>query len=93
MTGQKHGRLTFLRKVDSDGSGRARWLCRCDCGREVIAFRHTVLDKRDDRRVKSCGCARADRCRANGEAARNVPRLEEPREDGAVLLAKLWGRR
>jgi len=51
-TGNRHGRLTVLTRAGSSKEGRARWLCRCDCGNEVEA------DGRDLRRggVRSCGC-------------------------------------
>ena len=53
IIGERHGRLVAVKplgKVD----GKYRWLCKCDCGNEVI---HTVRDLHAGR-VKSCGCLR-----------------------------------
>jgi len=35
MTGRRVGRLIVLRRA-ANVNGNARWLCRCDCGAEVI---------------------------------------------------------
>lgn len=34
-TGQRFGKLVAVRDVGDDGKGRL-WLCRCDCGNEVV---------------------------------------------------------
>lgn len=51
LMGQRFGRLTVLAPAENIGT-RTAWLCRCDCGREVIK---KTLYLRDGR-VKSCGC-------------------------------------
>lgn len=57
--------LTVLNRADCDSvkAKQAMWLCRCDCGKEIIV-RGTAL--RIDGQ-KSCGCVRA---RNAGEAAK-----------------------
>lgn len=47
LTGQRHGRLTAIRKADF---GRTQWVCKCDCGKEITipACKLFIL--------KSCGC-------------------------------------
>lgn len=47
LTGQKHGRLTVIRKADY---GKTQWVCRCNCGKELTipASKFFIL--------KSCGC-------------------------------------
>ena len=64
-TGQRFGKLTVLRFVDTD-LGHARWLCHCDCGTEAVVGAGSLL------RTTACGCAqsapRGDR--APGEASR-----------------------
>lgn len=54
LTGQKFNRLTVIERYTSCRSGRTKWLCRCDCGKEkpVLAL-HIVRGT-----TKSCGCAR-----------------------------------
>ena len=50
-TGKKYHRLTALR-LDHTTHNGARWLCRCDCGKEK------VVNIRDAQKghTKSCGC-------------------------------------
>lgn len=59
LRGQVFDRLTVLHQVASEGP-KARWLCRCSCGTEVIMV-GTVMR---GRRFNSCGCQRA--CAACG---------------------------
>ena len=52
-TGQRFGRLLVLsRQSPSPGQTAAYWLCRCDCGGEIVV-RGVSLRSGD---VKSCGC-------------------------------------
>lgn len=52
IEGQRFGRLTVLRRGENTSRGLARWVCKCDCGNEILAsggnlrFGHTT----------SCGC-------------------------------------
>lgn len=54
MTGRKFGKATVVARAENGSKGQARWLCRCDCGKDF------VTDGRSLRRglTKSCGCAR-----------------------------------
>lgn len=71
-TGKKYGRLTVIRWVqDFDGQG-ACWLCRCDCGKEIITRGSSLRDGGST----SCGCLATEKLRAavmlpEGIAARN----------------------
>ncbi len=49
MAGQRYGRWTVLERAGSN-HGAATWLCRCECGREV------VVEGRSLRRGISQGC-------------------------------------
>ena len=55
ITGQKFGKLTAIKRADTDKNRRALWLCRCDCGNDFVA---AAIDLRAGR-VKSCGCYHA----------------------------------
>lgn len=73
LTGQRFGRLVVLRRAGSDRHGSALWLCRCDCGKEVVV---RGSDLRSGN-TQSCGCLNrecaAERCRnrtAHGHARR-----------------------
>lgn len=51
QTGQRFGRLTFIRK-DIARNGRAMWRLKCDCGKEIVARASHVKAHE----TKSCGC-------------------------------------
>jgi hypothetical protein len=52
LTGERHNRLTVLRR---HSSGRhSRWWCRCDCGRELPVIQQKLTANFQ----KSCGCYR-----------------------------------
>jgi len=52
----RYGRLTAIRALGSDKYGQALWLCRCDCGNEIIALGGNV--RRGN--TNSCGCLQRD---------------------------------
>lgn len=51
LTGERFHRLTVLSRTRNHGS-RACWICRCDCGKTVIA---ETADLKSGN-TKSCGC-------------------------------------
>jgi len=55
LIGKKIGRLLVVNQSTSNNRGRARWLCRCDCGNEKIIL-GDHLTRRDGKGVLSCGC-------------------------------------
>lgn len=52
LTGQKFGRLTVLKRMDSNQRGYCRWLCKCICGKEKIICSNDLKSGN----TKSCGC-------------------------------------
>lgn len=56
IAGQRFGRLVAV-ELRGRKNGKAAWLCRCDCGREIVTL-GTMLRMGDSR---SCGCYAADR--------------------------------
>ena len=65
LTGQKFGRLTVLYKLPSKGTGnnrKTRWLCQCECGKEVAVI--TGALRRGT--TKSCGCYQREIASING---------------------------
>ena len=52
LTGQKFERLTVIRKLGSNKWGKKEWLCKCDCGNEII----TITAHLRNGNTKSCGC-------------------------------------
>lgn len=58
LTGQRFGRLTVLRLceepyISPSGKKTRRWICRCDCGREISVLQNALTGKNGTR---SCGC-------------------------------------
>lgn len=59
LTDQRYGRLIVVREIERKGYTR-RWLCRCDCGKEVPV---TMPNLRNGH-TTSCGCAQRERTSA-----------------------------
>jgi hypothetical protein len=59
MIGQKHNRLTVVsksKKPHTKGDSSAMWNCICDCGKNVIVSRRSLMSSRS----MSCGCLRLE---------------------------------
>lgn len=52
LTGQRFGRLLVIREYGRSKSGKVTWLCKCDCGAEVVVISGDLRSER----TKSCGC-------------------------------------
>lgn len=52
LTGSKFNRLTVISRAENSKDGRARWLCRCDCGNERIISGKCLRNGH----TQSCGC-------------------------------------
>jgi hypothetical protein len=50
--GEKYGKLTVISYKGSSGKGASLWLCRCDCGNEIIQSTNHLTSGN----TKSCGC-------------------------------------
>jgi hypothetical protein len=56
LTGQKFGKVTAITKVPTpknSSTRSARWLCRCDCGKEFVTISNSIVSGR----TKTCGCS------------------------------------
>lgn len=53
LTGQRFGKWTVLERVENDKYGSAMWLCRCDCGAELI-ISGSDLSLNRSTKCKSC---------------------------------------
>lgn len=67
MSGQKFGRLTVEKYANSDESGNARWLCKCECGNTHIVERKKLLRGN----TKSCGCLNKDNLKLGNNRRRH----------------------
>lgn len=53
LTGQQFGMLTVLSESTyKNNTGKARWLCQCDCGDKTIVSGHNLRNGN----TTSCGC-------------------------------------
>ena len=52
MPGSKFGRLTVIKREPNYKSGATRWLCRCDCGKEIVTYGSFLRTGK----TRSCGC-------------------------------------
>lgn len=76
LAGKRFGRLTALRQVKSDKSGRARWECQCDCGNTTIAAASRLKNGLSN----SCGCLRIDKVKtANVTHGITCQKKDKPR--------------
>lgn len=50
IEGEKFGKLSAIRAIRKDGN--TYWVCKCDCGNEVIVLRSNLIRGK----TKSCGC-------------------------------------
>lgn len=55
--GNVYGYLTVIARAENDKDGRAKWLCQCKCGNQVIV-RGKALRSGN---TKSCGCYQKER--------------------------------
>lgn len=54
LTGQRFGRLTVIKEAGRTKQNRIKWLCQCDCGRQITVARDNLVNEHQ----KSCGCLR-----------------------------------
>ena len=62
LTGQPFGRLIVIREYGRAKDRQVTWLCRCDCGREVVVKAGNLLSEN----TQSCGCLRLERNTTHG---------------------------
>ena len=65
LTGKQFGRLTVIKQVGEGKSGKTDWLCKCECGNEVVKSRRYLL------RGQKCSCG----CRTDNLKGKRFGRL------------------
>jgi len=59
LTGHRFGRLTVIKRTNEVGlSTGVRWLCVCDCGKDVVFYARSLIKGHHI----SCGCLRREHC-------------------------------
>ena len=56
LTGQPFGRLIVIREAGRAKDGHVLWLCRCECGNEIVVTSGHLRDEH----TQSCGCLRRE---------------------------------
>ena len=59
LTNKRFGKLLVIKRVENNKEGRARWLCKCDCGKPKIITGKRLNAKKDP--TRSCGCLASER--------------------------------
>lgn len=54
LTGQRFGKLTVVQRAENTKTGQAQWLCRCDCGNEIVVRRGNLQSGN----TETCGCSK-----------------------------------
>ena len=57
IAGEKHNRLTVIKKTSKKEHNSYLWLCECDCGHEVMLRKWHITSGN----TKSCGCLKNER--------------------------------
>ena len=72
LTNHVFGRLTATRRAENSKHGSPQWLCRCECGNEIVVIRGNL----EHGRTKSCGCLNREQAKArnttHGQSGRGV---------------------
>ena len=76
IVGNKYGTFIVLKYVGSENNGRTMWLCRCDCGIEMVIGRNDLVSKK-----KKCECQLGKSSKYNNSLLqRNQAVIEEENE-------------
>ena len=70
LTGQKFGHLLVIRKTPLRQNRLVMWMCKCDCGNEVIVQGQNLRNGHS----KSCGCKKANAPK-HGETGKRMYRI------------------
>ena len=65
LTGKRFGYLTATHRGPPSSTGRATWVCRCDCGSEVTRESQSLRSKHRPN-LKHCGCRHGEHIVTHG---------------------------
>lgn len=83
--GNVYERLTVIERAENNHRGDAQWLCRCECGNEVVVKGISLRSGH----TRSCGCLQKDKVRQQG--LKNTADLLEKRFGRLVVKERLVG--
>lgn len=70
LTGKKFGRLTVIKRVQNSKNQKSRWLCKCDCGNEVVVERSNLSINKT--KTISCGCWKKEKITKHNKHKTNI---------------------
>ena len=83
LTGNSFGRLTVIRRAPNSRTGKARWVCFCQCGGSSLAVGNNLIQGT----TRSCGCLSA---MMSGERGRAQLTKHGHASDGSSREYKSW---
>lgn len=93
LTGQRFGKWTVIERKSNGKGKNARWLCRCDCGRESLVYRANLGGISVSECAECHAVTRsewvAQRVVAKMEANRPTQRIAAKKEANRLSLSRL----
>lgn len=77
LTGRRFGRLVVIKRVDNDKCNKVRWLCQCDCEKEIIVIGGHLKSGN----TKSCGCLQKEKVTKHGHYKDEIYRAWQDMKD------------
>ena len=84
--GTRFGMLTVQEQLPSDKSGKRRYLCLCDCGKETAVIGHNLTQGH----TKSCGCIKQQDLVGMRFGKLTVLSLSDKRAPRGARTVPLW---
>lgn len=85
LTGKKFGKLTIVRRAESEAAGKPRkWVCRCDCGNEIQCEGGNLKSGN----TQSCGCLRVEKA-SKVKPGMKFGRMTVLTRDGSMRYGKV----
>ena len=81
LTGQKHGKLTVIRRNGISKDRYIKWLCQCECGKQTIVRGESLKNGN----TKSCGCLQKELLKLNPNSLKHGQS-----SDGISRIYKTW---
>ena len=68
LTNKKFNRLTVIERVKNNKLNKVCWLCKCECGNEIIVESQNLRTNH----TKSCGCLNNEQRSKNGKKSGHI---------------------
>lgn len=81
LSGKRFGNLVVIQRNGLAKNGKVKWLCKCDCGNEIIAVGNDL----ESGSTKSCGCIRIEDISGGRFGKLTVLKRDGRNENGKIL--------